>query len=173
MKSFIAIICILGITGTGVWWEVLGASTATINATITARSISIFRDSLGGTIAYGYVSLNSTTTTDPAGLNDANEKFGNNGSLAERFSIKSSNAVGGTDWTITGSAPGANTFRHSFATNTDVTWQILDTADTYETASSTVDVNATTTIYMKIETPTASDYAQKTITITLLAEQAL
>ncbi|MEK7499923.1 MAG: hypothetical protein AAB649_04940, partial [Patescibacteria group bacterium] len=167
MKSFIAIICILGIAGTGVYWEAFGATTGTITATITARSISIVRDAAGGTITYGAVDLSSTTTTDPAGLNDANEKFGNNGSVTEKFSIASSDASGGVGWTITAGAPGSNTFRHSFTTTTVVTWQILDITDTYEYASSTVDVAATSTIYMKIETPSASDYVQKTITITV------
>ncbi len=172
-KSLLVSILILGIIGTGVGLEIFGATASTTSATITPRSIAITRSAGDGTLAYGIVDLSSSTTTDPAGINDV-ETFRNTGSVAEKFSIQTSTATGGTTWTVTAGAPGVNTYRHSFTTTTVTTWQILDAADTYETASSTVSVSSDVNIYMKIETPsgTSGDYAQKTITITLLAEQS-
>ena len=169
MKSFLVSICILGMIGIVMGITIQAATTGTITTTVTAKSVSVTRTDAQGTIAYGTVALSGSTTTDPAGQ-DKTTTFQNNGSASEKFSVASSAASGGTGWTITSGTPGSNTFRHSFATTTAVTWQILDTADTYETATSTIDVNASLNVYLKIEMPSASDYVQKTITITLLAE---
>jgi hypothetical protein len=166
MKSLIASSCILGMIGLITGMTVWGATTATISATVTARNISINQTS-DGSITYGTVNLSESTSTDPAGINDT-ETFNNNGSQA-KFNIKTSGATGGTAWTAAATAD-SDQFVHSFTTTTSPTWQILDTQDTYETASSTVDSGVDLNVYMKIDMPTAStDYVQKTITVTVQA----
>ena len=141
-----------------------------VRVTYSTITISITRSAGDGTFAYGTVNLGTTTSTEPAGLNDV-ETFKNTGNGAEQFKIKTSHAVNGTQWDVTSGAPGTNTFRHSFTTTTSPTWQILDTYDTYETASSSVAVNGTVDTYMQIEMPTGTggDYTAKTITISVMA----
>ena len=170
MKTFLVIICIVGMIGAGVGLEVFGADASTTDATVTPTSIQITRSAGDGIFAYGNVSLGTTTSTEPAGLDDV-ETFKNTGSAAEKFSMKTSHAVNGTQWDVTSGSPGTNTFRHSFTTTTSPTWQILDTYDTYETASSSVAVNGTVDTYMQIEMPTGTggDYTAKTITISVMA----
>ncbi len=168
MKSLLASICILGMIGLVTGIEVWAGTTGTITATVTARNISINRTT-DGTLTYGTVNLSSSTSTDPAGINEV-QTFNNNGSQA-KFSIATAGTTGGaTPWTP-GASAGSDIFVHSFTTTTVVTWQILNTANTYETASSTVDADASLNVYMKIDMPTAStEYTQKSIVVTVLAE---
>lgn len=144
---------------------------AGVNITV-ASNISITRTT-DGIINYGSVDINGgSTSTLPTAIDDV-QTFQNNGGVAEKFSIKTSNATssGGVTWTV-GSSPGTNIYTHSFATTTSGYWQVLDTVDTYEVASSSIAVNGTLDFYMKIETPTVTDdYEQKNIYITVFAEQ--
>ncbi|MEK7499922.1 MAG: hypothetical protein AAB649_04935, partial [Patescibacteria group bacterium] len=148
-------------------------ATPTFTIDVVAVTVSITRTAGDGIISYGSVNINSSTNTLPSAIGDV-ETFQNNGNVAEQFSIKTFNATssGGVTWTV-GSSPGTNIYTHSFATNTAATWQVLDAADTYEVASSSVAVNGTLDIYLRIQTPTVtSDYAQKNIYLTVFAEQA-
>ncbi|KKS89721.1 MAG: hypothetical protein UV65_C0029G0008 [Parcubacteria group bacterium GW2011_GWF2_43_11] len=94
--------------------------------------------------------------------------------MAEQFSIKTENS---TNWTAINTDPSAQTdqFRHSFATTSPVTyWKPMGIHPAYEIASSSVAVNDTLNIYLKLETPgtDTSNYAQQSVTVTVFAEQA-
>ena len=169
MKSLIVSIYILGLVGMATGISVWSATEGTISATVTGRNLSINRTS-DGIIAYGTLNLSATTTTDPSNIPTDTETFNNDGSTA-RFNIQTSGATGGTAWSV-GATAASDTFVHSFTSTTATgwNWQILQTVDTYETASSSVDATANMNIYMKLDMPTAStDYVQKTITVTVQA----
>lgn len=169
MKSLIVSICLVGIIGTIIGITAWSASTAAINATVTARNLSITRTVGDGAIAYGTLDLSATTTTDPSGSINDPETFQNDGSQA-KFNIKTGSTTGGsTPWTA-GAAAGTNVYVHSFATNTAITWQVLDTNDTYETATSTIDNGASISIYLRFQAPSGStEFVAKTVPVTIQA----
>ena len=170
MKFLTASICILGMIGVVIGVTIRAAETGTISATVTARNSCINRTDSEGTIEYGTVNLNSSTSTEPTTGSNQPTTFDNCGSSAQ-FNIMTdrfSSGVG-TDWTPGGGAA-SNVFVHSFATTSGLTWQALQVEDTYETASSTVSSGADLTVYLKLDMPTASnDYDQKSTTVTLQA----
>lgn len=124
-------------------------------------SISVTSD---GSVAYGFVapSTSKDTTTGDT------QTVRNTGDIVENFNIKSSNAIGGTQWTI-GSAPDVNVFVHEFSTNGGGAWTKFTTADSYQTLATGIGASVTQNFDLKITTPTDSDTQQKTITITVQA----
>lgn len=138
--------------------------------TITGPTIVSITLTTDGTVAYGTTALDSEKSTIPSGLNDT-QTAQNNGNITENFNIKTSNAIGGTQWTVGGSA-GNNVYVHSFSINGGSSWEVLDQADTYETLKTSVAQNGTQNFDLKIHTPTSTtDYQQKTITVTVQAVQ--
>lgn len=168
MKSLIVSICILGVVGMAIGVTVLSGETATISSTVTARNLSINRTS-DGTLTYGTLDLSAVTTTDPTGSINEVQTFQNNGSQA-KFNIKTDSTTGGsTAWTA-GAAVDTDVYVHWFATTTDITWQMLGTNNTYETASSTIDNGVSLNIYLKFQAPSGStEYVQKTVPVTVQA----
>jgi len=130
-------------------------------------AVSIVLDS-DGTVSYGKVALNNEKDTTSSGLNDT-QTARNDGSVTEDFNIKTSNAIGGTAWTV-GSTAGSNVYVHSFSINGGSSWEILDTVDSYETLATGISASGTQDFDLKIGTPTSTaDYAQKSITVTIQA----
>ena len=172
MKSLIATICILGTVGLAIGVTVWAGDNFDVTCTITPVLVAINRTAGDGGIAYGNVGLSGTKNSGPGDLADV-ETYQNNGSAAELFRVKTSTATGGaTPWTVGGTID-TDVFVHSFATTTGLTWQILNVADTYETASSSVAVDATVDFYFKIDTPSGTTvYAAKTITVNIQAIEA-
>lgn len=169
MRFLIVSICILGFVGMVIGITAWSATTGTISATVTARNISINRTS-NGTVAFGTLDLSATTTTDPASDIPDTETFNNNGSQA-KFNIMTANTTGGsTPWTPAAAVGSSDQYVLAFTTTTVVSWQILQTASTYETASSTVDAGTSLNIYLQFQAPSAStEYVQKTVPITVQA----
>jgi hypothetical protein len=142
------------------------ATTANVSATVTAQLISVTVAS--GTVAYGTVVLSGTKDTTASGLNNT-QTATNNGNVAEDFSISSSNATGGTQWTISGTAIGSDQYMHKFSVNGGSTWAAMTTSNT-SLASNIAATSGTRTFDLQILTPSSStDYTQKTITVTVLA----
>jgi len=143
-------------------------STAAENSTSTVVvSVSITSD---GTVAYGNMALNSTKNTTSGDLNDT-QTARNDGNVTENFNIKTSNAVGGTGWTL-GSDPGSNTFVHYFSINGGGAWTKFTTADSYQTLVTGIGVSSSQNFDLQINTPTvSSDGYQKSITVTIQAVQ--
>ncbi len=126
-------------------------------------SISIASDA---TISYGNVSTNKSTLD----LSDT-QIAENDGDTTADFNIKTSNATGGTTWTV-GTSAGSDIYVHEFSVNAGGAWEVLNTADSYETLKTGVGVGSTQPFDMRITVPTStSDYQQKTITITVQAVQ--
>lgn len=155
---------VYGTTNDGVNPQVSAYSSGqiTINAAVVSVSIS------DGTVTYGMMPANTSKTTLPGELNDM-QTATNDGNVTENFNIKTSNAVGGTQWTI-GASPGTDVFVHQFSKDSGISWTAFTAADTYQTLTTGIVASGTQSFDLRITVPTASsDYQQKTITITVQA----
>lgn len=149
------------------------ATTGTVAATVTPQNISVAVSD--GAVAYGTIDLSSSKDTTSGGVNDT-QVATNDGNVAEDFNVLSSDATGGTTWTLAGTV-GANQYKHSYCTSgsgtpdpcdTGATWSALSTS--YNPLSSNVAVSGTQRFDLKLDTPTtSSDYVQKSITVTIQA----
>ena len=68
MKSFLAIISMLILTGVVVGVVAIAAETASITATVTPRSVSV--TVTDGTVDYGNVAVAGSSDTTASGIND-------------------------------------------------------------------------------------------------------
>lgn len=143
--------------------------TGTVIGSFTPVIISVTITS-DGTISYGIVPLSGTKNTTATDLNDT-QVIKNDGTAAEDFTIKTSNATGGVQWTL-GSLTGDNTFVHEFSTNSGGLWTKFSVADSYQTFATNVSANTSQNLDLRIYAPSSSsDYQQKNITVTILATQ--
>jgi hypothetical protein len=155
--------------------KALASTTATVSATVTPQNISVTVSS--GTVAYGTLDLSVTKDTTSGGL-DNTQQATNAGNVAEDFNITSTNATGGTGWTLAGTI-GSDQFKHSFCTagsgspdpcDTSPTWNDITTAGGYQALGSNITASGTKRFDLKLSTPSATtDYVQKTITVTVQA----
>ncbi len=165
MKFLIFAVIILSAIGLSFGGWAVGATTATVSATVTAQNVSVTVSD--GTVAYGTLGLSSSTSTLASALNDI-QTATNAGNVAENFNIKTSDATGGITWVAT-STPGSDLFTHSFSTNSGGAWTAM-ASSSYSTLATNKAASGTQTFDLKLETPTASsDYVQKTITVTVQA----
>ncbi len=166
----VMLLSVIPIIGAG---KVLAATTGTVAATITPQNISV--SVTDGVVAYGTMDLNSSKDTTSASANDT-QTATNDGNVAEDFNIRSTDAIGGTPWTLAGSV-GANQFTHSFCTSgsgtpdpcdATPTWAAMTTS--YAALGSNIAASGTNKFDLKIDTPSStSDYVQKSITVTIQA----
>jgi uncharacterized protein YjiK len=119
-----------------------------------------------GVIEYGYVALSTATSTVSHGFTQIAENDGNG---SERINVKSSDAGGGTAWTLSSSV-GTNQYKHEFSTTTGSSWFVMPDASTYVTAHPLLAPTGTMNLDFRLTVPSAtSDYAQKSVTITVQA----
>ena len=154
---------------------VFAASTGTVAATVTPQNISVSVSN--GTVAYGTLGLSSSQDTTSGGV-DNTQTATNDGNVNEDFNITSTDATGGTSWTLGGSI-GADQYKHSFCTagsgspdpcDTSPTWNAITTAGNYQSLSTNVSASGTERFDLKLDTPSSSsDYLQKSITVTIQA----
>lgn len=137
------------------------ASTATVAATVTATNLAVSVSN--GSIAFGSVDLNTATTTVAHG---GTQTVSNDGSNAV-INVKSSDATGGTTWTL-GTSPGSNIFKLEISTTTGSSYMTFQATNTYLTASSSSASLTTGPLDFRFTTPTGStDFVQKSLTITV------
>lgn len=151
----------------------LAATTGTVAATVTPQNISVAVTD--GAVAYGTLDLSTSKDTTSGGVNDT-QTATNDGNVAEDFNVSSSNATGGTAWTLAGTI-GADQYKHSFCTtgsgtpdpcDTGPTWTAMSTS--YAALGSNIAAAGTKKFDLKIDTPSSvSDYVQKSITVTVQA----
>src|SRR5690349_8778650 len=79
--------------------KVFAATTGTVAATVTPQNISVAVTD--GTVAYGTLDLSTSADTTSGGVNDT-QTATNDGNVAEDFNVTSTNATGGTAWTLAG-----------------------------------------------------------------------
>jgi autotransporter-associated beta strand protein len=119
-----------------------------------------------GIVDYGFVALSGVK--DTTGISET-QIVQNNGNATEKFSVKSSDAIGGVAWTL-GTSIGTDIFKHEFSLNGGTGWTGMPDISTYVTAATSVAVNDTKNFDFKISMPSATtDYLQKSITLTVLA----
>lgn len=167
------LLLLVAVAPLGLAGRALAASTGTVAATITPQKISVAV--ADGSVAYGILDLSTSKDTTSAGVNDT-QIATNDGNVAEDFNIKSSDATGGSGWTLAGTA-GADQFKHSFCTagsgspdpcDATPTWTAMTTS--YASLSTNVATSGTKSFDLKIDTPTTtSDYLEKSITVTIQA----
>lgn len=141
-------------TGDGSYSGIGETTTGIVSITITSD----------GTISYGLVAPGASKDTTAGDTQTAR----NDGNIAENFNISTSNAIGGTQWTI-GSSAGVNIFVHEFSTNSGSVWTKFTAADNYQTLATGIAPSGTQDFDLRITAPTDSDTQQKTITITVQA----
>lgn len=131
--------------------------------TDTGISITLTSD---GSIQYG--TIPSSTSKNTIQVSDT-QTIQNNGSSTINLVIKTSNATGGTQWTL-GSSPGNDIFVKEFSTNSGSNWTQFTTVDTYQSLSSSVTPTSSVNFDLQITVPSVTtDYQQKSITITVMA----
>ena len=139
------------------------ATTANVNATVTAVNLAI--SVADGSIAYGSVNLSTATTT---ASNGETQVVTNDGSTM-KLNVKSSDATGGTAWTL-GTSIGSNIFKHEISTTTGSTYMTFQATDTYLTASTSIAAGLTQNLDFRFTTPSGTtDFVQKSVTVTVQA----
>lgn len=145
----------------------LAATEQGVTATVTPKLISLTVSD--GSVAYGALDLDSEKSTKD--LSD-NQTVTNNGNVAEKIQVKTSNATGGTQWTV-GTVGTLDVFAHYWSANPgdgSPIWTAWSAADTYAILNASLAALGTQSLGLKIHTPTTTtDYVQKSITVTVLA----
>jgi hypothetical protein len=163
MKSLIATLCILGVVGMVIGAAVLGATEATITATVTVQKISL--TVADGSIAYGIIPAGSSKST--CDLDDT-QTVTNNGNVAEDFSIKGKDC----SWTL-GSTPGSEVYVHKFATSSCgyINWNTAPALTTsYQTMATNIATSSSATLNLQITTPTATNsYTEQDVSVMVMA----
>jgi len=185
MKSLLAMICILGMTGIMIGTIVEAGDTVT--ATVTPGNYSVSVDPIAAD--YGSMTLAATETSAQIAATNA-------GSLTEKINILGSDATytevahcgdGTCTWTLSTVAPGQDTIVHAFTTkatppatgatlgtNPLVEWVPLDKGANYTIASASVEAADIMNFYLDMRTPatagTETDYGSEySSTVTLQA----
>ncbi|MFC2072422.1 hypothetical protein ACFLUU_06950 [Chloroflexota bacterium] len=147
---------------------VSASDNGTVSATVTASLISV--TVTPGTVAYGVLATGGSANTTTEGLGQT-QTANNTGTVSENFTIKSSDALGGTAWTLAADTGALDEFTHEFSTNDGSSWTNL--TDTYDTLAGSIAAGDNQTFDLRIGIPTTvTDYAEHTITVTVLATQS-
>ena len=162
MKSLIASITILGLVGMVVGVVAQGASTDTVTATVTPQTVSVTVDI--ESVDYGVLDMSETSA--PSAVITAT----NSGNVTEKLEIKGSDS---TNWTLSPSAVGANTFMHEFATDDDsyASYTALNNT-TYDTLDTSVVESGTQLFKLQLKMPSSTTNTEtQSTTITVLATE--
>ncbi len=147
------------------------ADTASVTATVTVENISVSVSD--GTIAYGTLGQNSTTST-VAGIGNDMQVATNDGNVTENLNIKGQNSA---SWTLAGAA-GADEYVHRFCNDTDLdcsapvaNYTALTT--NYQTLDTSIAPAGTVNFQLHINTPNPSSvYVQQSVSVTVQAVEA-
>ncbi|TAN57644.1 hypothetical protein EPN15_03385 [Patescibacteria group bacterium] len=161
-KKFLAIAGIFSLAVFSIGLAAIGADTQSVTATVTPKNISVTVSP--GSVDYGTVAIN--TESAPSVIITAS----NNGNVAENFNIKGSNS---TNWTLSDTAAGADTFMHKFAKSGDSYAAYTALHNTNYTALATaVGTSGSQLFKLKLITPTSTaTYAQQSTTVTIQATE--
>ena len=160
----------------------------TVECTVSGKLIAL--TVTDGSIAFGTVDLSATKNSalyhDPNNVNGLTpaqtQTITNTGSVPEDFNMKTSNAIGGTPWTLHATTPDADVFTYGYlasATAYDGSGAIDSftnwaAADSYVAGAGGSDVAASGVKYLELEIgmPTSTtDGVEKTITVTVQATE--
>jgi len=166
MKSLIVSITILSLAGMMVVVGVGAAPEANVSATVTAELITI--STTDGAVDYGVLPVNTNENT--VDLSDT-QVVTNDGNVNVDLSVKSSDAVGGTDWNLVATVGSLDEFTHEFSSDDGSTYTGFNVVNaTYTSLVADVVPTGTQNLDLRIKTPTSvTDNVVKTITVTVLA----
>ena len=140
---------------------VFAANEGAVTATVTAQNISITVDVT--TVAYGTLAV--TTESSPSVVITA----ANNGNVTETFNIKGSNS---TNWILSNTAAGADTFMHKFAKSQDVyvAYTALHNTNYTALATGVAGISGTQLFKLKLTMPNSTTFfGQQSTTVTVQA----
>lgn len=162
------------------------ATEGTVGCTVSGKLIAL--TVTDGSIAFGTLDLGTTknsalydASNNADGLTPAQtQTITNTGTVAEDFNMKTSNAIGSTNWTLHATTPGSELFTYAYlvsdtaydgsvAIGAFTKWA---TADSYVADAGGDDVAASGVKYLELEIgmPTSTaDYGEHTITVTVQA----
>ncbi|MCD4760928.1 hypothetical protein K8R42_03460 [bacterium] len=168
MKSFLAIVSVLVMTGVVVGVVAIAADTASVTATVTARNVSV--SVTDGSVLYGNLTVGGTNSTTSDGIDDTQQAT-NDGNVSATLNIIGTDSG---DWTLE-SAAGADQYTHAFC-NTDTcdatpTWTLMQEV-AYTTMSSTTVATSTgyQNVDLRINLPSSSSvYTEQTVSVTVQA----
>ena len=162
MKSLIASIAILGVAGLAVGTGAGADTTAEVSATVTAELITI--SVADGSVEYGIVPIDTLKTVQT-------QVVTNNSNVAVDLDVKSSNAIGGTQWTLAATNAALDEFTHESSPDGS-TWTAFNVDNTTLTslATNVAADGGVQDLDLRIKTPlTVTDNIEKTITVTVQA----
>jgi len=144
------------------------ADTATVTATVTVQNVSV--TVADGTVAYGTLGNNSSSSTIPTDLNDR-QIATNNGNVSEQLNIRGTNSA---NWTLAGAA-GADQYVHQFCnrfvsgcTSPPTNYDALTTS--YQQLATSTAVSASSTFDLRLTTPNPSSvFTQQSVDVTVQA----
>ena len=184
-KRILALIAVLALVGALVPATVLADTTSTVTCTVSAYLVSVSVSD--GSVDYGVLNLGAVQNTakydatyNTNGMNTPQTQLvTNTGTVNEVFRIKTSNAVGVTDWTL-GETAESDTFTHAFnmgdtayTGGKSIVFTKWTTADSYVAAGTETAPAGDNHLELQIGMPTpVTDYEAHTITVTVLAEAA-
>jgi hypothetical protein len=143
---------------------VWAADTDQVTATVTVLNLAVSVSP--SSVNYGTIAINATEDTTINGINNSITAT-NDGNITANLNIKGADS---TNWTLSASAAGVETFTHKFCT-TDCdgtpTWTALNNS-TYDTLATSVAAAGTQVFDLQIATPTSTTYyTQQSTTVTV------
>jgi hypothetical protein len=151
---------------------VFGADEGVVVCTVSGVIVSLGLVS-DGTVDYGSLALGASANTTPTGVNES-QHVTNNGTVAEDFFIKSSDATrgGGTTWELVIDPPTHNEFMHEWSSTGGPPWTAMNASNDYGAYVGPVNPGITVQLDLQITMPsTTDDYLEHTITVTVMATE--
>jgi len=185
-RRILALLSVLALVALVVPAAVFAANTGTVSCTVSAQGL-VSVTVTPGSVAYGTVALNTykntaqyDATNNPSGMaTPQTQTITNTGNVNEDFDIKTSNAVGATNWSLTPSTPTHDEFSHFYFVSTTAyngtgtpmfiafTWP-----DTNVEVATNVVPEGVRYLELLITMPgSTADTGNHTITVTVLATQ--
>jgi hypothetical protein len=145
-------------------------STDSVAATVTAQIFSVSLDN-GDGIAFGTIATSSAQDTTTSGVNDSTTAT-NDGSVAAKFNIQSTDSTGGAGWTL-GAAASSETYTMKFCVTTcdsSPAWNSVGIDPAYQTLAASVAKDGTQVFDLQVGTPTSTVVtAEQSVTVTIQA----
>jgi len=169
-RKIVAMVLVLSLVAVLLPVAAFAATTGDVTCTVSGKLIAV--NVTDGSVAYGTLASSATQNTTASGVNDT-QTATNTGTVLENFKIKSSNATGGTQWTL-GSSQGDNTFTHAASIDAGSSWAVnMTVPEAYVNLATNIADSANQTFDLQIGMPTIiTDHSAKNITVTVLAEEA-
>lgn len=165
MKSFLTLVSIFTLSIMLVSPMVIASDTDVVSATVTIESVAV--SVAPGTVSYGTMALNSSTSTN--GLAQT-QTVTNDGNVDVDINIRGTSTA---SWTLSGTN-GSEQYVHKFCNATTTDCSIAGNYTALTTSNATLDTSVSSSVGigldLEITTPTATtDYTQQSADVTVQA----